>query len=186
MNIPMFPHPSRKPFHPAVLAALILGAAIPIRSQGSNSCPEPKAADFVKVELIKRMNEPMELAVLPDSRVLYLERLTGRIQLYIPGAAAPVTAGKLTVSGGTGNTNDGMLGLALDPAFAENSWVYIYYSPAAVANVNRLSRFKLTGDAVDPASERVILDVKTHCTACCHSAGSLAFGPGNHVCRPGR
>ena len=46
------------------------------------------------------------------------------------------------------NAEEGMLGLAKDPDFAKNNWVYIYYSVADSA-VNRLSRFTFKNDTLD-------------------------------------
>ncbi|GAC1483915.1 MAG: hypothetical protein NVS1B13_08730 [Flavisolibacter sp.] len=74
------------------------------------------------------------------------------------------------------NAEEGMLGLAKDPDFAKNNWVYIYYSPAD-SSVNRLSRFTFTKDTLDKATEKVILEVKSQREICCHTGGSIAFGP---------
>jgi cytochrome c len=74
------------------------------------------------------------------------------------------------------NAEEGMLGLAKDPDFAKNNWVYIYYSPAD-SSVNRLSRFTFVNDTLDKATEKTILEVKSQREICCHTGGSVAFGP---------
>jgi len=74
------------------------------------------------------------------------------------------------------NAEEGMLGLSKDPGFSKNHWVYIYYSPAD-SSVNRLSRFTLLNDSIQNASEKVILEVKSQRDICCHTGGSIAFGP---------
>ena len=74
------------------------------------------------------------------------------------------------------NAEEGVLGLAKDPDFEKNHWIYIYYSPADSA-VNRLSRFTFEKDTVDNKSEKVILEVKSQRDICCHTGGSIAFGP---------
>ncbi len=43
--------------------------------------------------------------------------------------------------------------------------------------VQRVSRFALPGETLDLASEKVLLEIPTQRKECCHSAGSLAFGP---------
>ncbi|MGY8712038.1 PQQ-dependent sugar dehydrogenase, partial [Bradyrhizobium sp. 18BD] len=75
------------------------------------------------------------------------------------------------------NAEEGMLGLAKDPDFAKNHWIYIYYSPAD-SSVNRLSRFTFEGDTITKKTEKVILEVKAQREICCHTGGSIAFGPG--------
>jgi cytochrome c len=72
---------------------------------------------------------------------------------------------------------DGMLGLALDSDFEQNNWLYLFYSPNIETSINRLSRFKWTGNSVDQTTEQIILEVPVDRNECCHSAGSLEFGP---------
>ena len=69
--------------------------------------------------------------------------------------------------------------IALDPGFANNQWIWLYYSPTNAAE-NRLSRFTLRGEHLDRESEKIVLRVATQRDICCHAAGSLAFdGQGN-------
>jgi cytochrome c len=74
------------------------------------------------------------------------------------------------------NVEEGMLGLSKDPNFRNNHWIYIYYSPAD-SSVNRLSRFSFENDTLVNSSEKVILEVKSQREICCHTGGSIAFGP---------
>jgi len=78
------------------------------------------------------------------------------------------------------NRNDGLLGITLDPNFTTNQNLYIYYSLTS-SPVNRLSRFKVTNDLIDLNSEKMILEVPSDRQICCHSAGSLTFGPGGNL-----
>lgn len=123
-------------------------------------------------------DDPMELAVLPDGRVLFVER-TGSIRLWKPDTRTTVLAAKLEVfrdynGSKGGGWEDGLLGVALDPGFQTTGWVYLYYSPTNSVE-NRVSRFVLSGDRLEVGSEKVILRVPTQRDICCHSAGSLAF-----------
>lgn len=56
-----------------------------------------------------------------------------------------------------------MLGLGLDPDFATNGYIYVYWSPVHETNPtqNILSRYKMTGDHVDVASELRLLSINT-------------------------
>ena len=137
----------------------------------------PEENRFTKVVFIEKLNEPVELAVLPDERVLFIER-GGAINLYTPSSRNYSRIGMLAVSttytdGERGE--DGLLGLAADPNFASNGWIYMYYSPAGPDPKNVLSRFTMRGDSLDMGSERVILEVPVQRDKCCHTGGSIAF-----------
>ncbi len=123
--------------------------------------------------------EPTEMTVLPNLDILVLQR-RGEIMLYKQATGAIKQAGFLNVyfkSKLKGvNVEEGMLGLSKDPNFINNHWVYIYYSPAD-SPVNRLSRFSFDKDTIVNSSEKVILEVKTQREICCHTGGSIAFGP---------
>lgn len=129
-------------------------------------------ANYEVVTIDEQTRDPMELAITPDGRVIFIER-GGLVKIWSDDAGTRV-AGALNV---TTELEDGLLGMAIDPAFTENRWIYIYYSPVGTKAHNRLSRFTLVGDTLDMASERVVLDVPTQRLECCHSGGSVAFGP---------
>ncbi|MEV8513509.1 ThuA domain-containing protein [Dactylosporangium sp. NPDC051484] len=136
-----------------------------------SDCSASLTSSFEKIKLDGNTNNPMELAVAPDGRVFYIER-DGRVQIVKPDTHKTVTA--VTIPVFTGN-EDGMLGLTLDPNFAQNHWVYLYYSPAAGPPRNILGRFTVTGDTIDPASEKQVLVVTTQRNTCCHEGGSMTF-----------
>jgi glucose/arabinose dehydrogenase len=55
----------------------------------------------------------------------------------------------------------GLLGVAIDPDFVNNGYVYLYFThPSAALGgcVNRASRFTMSGDAIDPNSEVILVD----------------------------
>lgn len=135
----------------------------------------PEEVRFVKKVLDNQIYEPMELAVLPDLRVLFIER-RGAVKLYDPELGKTKTIEEFNVNI-EGNYEDGMLGLAIDPNFKENNWIYIYYSPAGDEPKQNLSRFILQGDSLLMDSEVVMLEVPVQRETCCHSAGSIVFGP---------
>lgn len=131
-----------------------------------------------KVVLAEGLDEPMELAVTPDGRVLFIER-TGALKIWKPDTKTVITALTLPVhyrynGSKDGSWEDGVMGITLDPGFAKNHWFYLYYSPTNVSE-NHLSRFTLHGDHVHRTSEKLILRVPMQREICCHSGGSLAF-----------
>lgn len=130
-------------------------------------------ANFQKVVLDPDVLNPMELAVAPDGRVVFVER-GGAVKIYNPVLGATSLAGQLDVY--TGGEH-GLLGLALDPDFQTNHWVYLFWSPAGVASDQRLSRFTIVGDQLDMASQKTLLAFHTdRSDSTNHEAGSLAFG----------
>lgn len=142
----------------------------------------PPAGDrFSKVVLTQgKFFEPTEMTILPNNDVLISQR-RGEIMLYDSDARELKEVAKLDVyfrSDAPGvNAEEGVLGLQKDPNYAQNNWIYIYYSPAGSESVNRLSRFKYSNGVFDMASEQVILDVASQREICCHTGGSIAFGP---------
>ena len=74
----------------------------------------------------------------------------------------------------TGN-EEGLLGLAFDPGFAESGRFYVYYS-AASPRRSVLSRFEVGGNGLgDAASESVLLEAPQPYSN--HNGGMIAFGP---------
>ena len=123
--------------------------------------------------------EPTELTVLPNLDILISQR-RGSILLYKGETKTVKQVGFLNVyckavRPGV-NVEEGLLGLAKDPNFAQNHWIYMYYSPAD-SSVNRLSRFTFEKDTIDLKTEKTILEVKSQREICCHTGGSIAFGP---------
>ena len=133
----------------------------------------PEENRFKKIVLEDYLNEPMELEMLPDGRLLFVER-RGDIRLYDEKEGKSKVVNTLPVYTGQ---EDGLLGLALDPEFDTNNWLYLFYSPPGDEAKQHVSRFEWKGDSIDFASEIVLLEIKTQRDECCHSAGCLEFGP---------
>jgi cytochrome c len=145
------------------------------------STPYPPSEDhFTKKVLVSgTFYEPTEMTILPNLDILILQR-RGEVMLYKNSTGTVKQAGFLNVyykakTKGV-NVEEGMLGLSKDPDFKDNHWIYIYYSPID-SSVNRLSRFSLENDTILLSSEKVILEVKAQREICCHTGGSIAFGP---------
>ncbi|MER5347905.1 PQQ-dependent sugar dehydrogenase [Streptomyces mirabilis] len=150
------------------------------------------AEDFQQVTLAKgepEVGEPMSLAVLPDRSVLHTSR-DGELRLT-DAAGNTRLAGKLDVYT---HDEEGLQGVGIDPGFADNRFIYLYYAPplntpagdapetgtaadfAPFDGVNRLSRFVLKTDGtLDTASEKKILDVQATRGICCHVGGDIDF-----------
>ncbi len=142
----------------------------------------PEENRFSKVILEEKLDEPMELAVLPDKKVLFIQR-KGEVKLFDPAvgksrtiAMIPVSTKYLPDSAGTrAEAEDGLLGLTIDPNFEKNHWVYLYYSQAGDDPKNILTRYEMRGDELVLESKKVLLDVVTQRDECCHTGGSMAW-----------
>ncbi|MGC5408839.1 lectin [Streptomyces sp. DT225] len=159
---------------------------------GPEAAPRAAAAEFQQVTLAKgvaEMGEPMTLAILPDRSVLHTSR-DGTVRLT-DAAGTTKVAGRLDVYS---HDEEGLQGVAVDPGFSSNRFVYLYYAPklstpagdapsdgtaadfAPFDGVNRLSRFVLSSaGTLDPASEKKILDVPASRGICCHVGGDIDF-----------
>jgi cytochrome c len=141
---------------------------------------KPEENRFSKVILQEKLNEPMELSVLNDGRILFIER-HGAVRIYNIKtkklktiATIPVSTKYKDAEGKVTEAEDGLLGLNKDPNFATNHFIYLYYSDP-IKSQNVLARFTLTGDVLDIASKKIMLDVPTQREQCCHTGGSIAF-----------
>jgi len=141
----------------------------------------PEENRFTKIVLDEKLEEPVELAVLPNNQVLFVER-RGNVKLYDPTENKTRLVTKIAVStkykfkdGGQSEAEDGLLGLAIDPKYSENHWIYLYYSPAGDDPKNILTRYEFKDGKLNEESKKVVLEVKTQREQCCHTGGSIAF-----------
>ena len=115
----------------ATLACLAVGICASLALPSIATAQDfPPASRFQKVTLNDRPGEPMSLAVLPDGRVLHSAR-TGEIRIHNPRTGLNTLAADMRESpeGLYLHDEEGVQGIALDPRFQNNRWVYVYYSP---------------------------------------------------------
>jgi len=130
---------------------------------------------FRKVVLSTNLDEPIQLSIAKDGRVYFGER-HGGVKVWRPDTQRTETVGQLNVFSGP---EDGLLGLALDPGFLTNHWLYLFHSAPGVLE-NRVSRFTIDHELLDVASEKILLRIPTLAKKPNHSGGGLAFdGAGN-------
>jgi len=108
----------------------------------------------------------------PDGRLFVCEQ-GGNLRVIKNGVLLPTPFVSLTVDS---NGERGLLGVAFDPNFASNQFVYLYYTTTTPTVHNRISRFIANGDLAVPASGVVLLDLPT-LVATNHNGGALNFGP---------
>lgn len=131
---------------------------------------------FEKTTVLTDLIQPMELDIAPDGRIFVIE-LQGVVKLFDPAEASLAEIARLDV---TTEQENGLIGLALDPNFADNHWVYLQYSPPDFPG-QHISRFKFVDDTLDLSSEQLLLRYEEQRQECCHHAGSLEFGPDGNL-----
>ncbi len=140
-------------------------------------CTATRTGSFQRTPLATSdLADPFELAVAPDRRVFFAQR-TGKLKVIDQETMKVSTALDFAYTPEMTSQSDGLLGLTLDPGFAENNWLYLLYSDKVEKRLN-LSRFTADGNTVDPASEKRLLTVPTlrgEGRANSHMAGSLTF-----------
>ncbi|MFD2935804.1 ThuA domain-containing protein [Spirosoma flavum] len=136
----------------------------------------PEENRFVKTVLVNDLNEPMELAVAEDgrgSRVFFTER-SGNLTVYNTRTSDYKVIHKFPV---TTKQGFGLQGITVDPNFATNHFLYVYYSPTVEKDPTyNLSRFVVNDDnTLDLASEKIVLKIPGEFEASAHHGGSLAW-----------
>ncbi|QMU28644.1 PQQ-dependent sugar dehydrogenase [Adhaeribacter radiodurans] len=139
----------------------------------ATTLPVPDSSRYTYQVLSQGMNEPMQMALLPGNNVLFVER-KGAVKLFDANSKQTKTIANIEVFSGI---EDGLLGVAADPGYARNNWIYLYYAVPGEKAVNRLARMELRQDNLDRSTEKFLLEIPTQRKYCCHSAGYLHFGP---------
>jgi len=125
--------------------------------------------------LVASVPGPTGLAFTPDGRLL-ITRQAGVLRVH-DGSLLATPALTIPTAQICTNSERGLLGVAVDPEFTANHFIYLYYTVnGANGCKNRVSRFVLGDDSlVSPSSETVLVD-NIHSTAGNHNAGDVHFG----------
>jgi glucose/arabinose dehydrogenase len=193
-------------FATGILVAASLTIAQPaIAHEGHDHGDEISAttwANYERITLSKDVGEAIDLAVLPDSRVLHTTR-GGQVRLTDPALGTTTVVNTIPVYS---NSEDGLQTVTLDPDFETNKWVYLYFAPREMVapyplttptgsapntlpagadasywdqwkGYNQLSRFKWddSTNSLDLSTQQDIIRVEVQRGQCCHVAGDVAF-----------
>jgi glucose/arabinose dehydrogenase len=116
---------------------------------------------------------PTAMAFAPDGQ-LFVCLQTGQLRVIKNGALLATPFVSLTVDSAG---ERGLLGVAFDPNFASNHFVYLYYTVPTAPIHNRISRFTANGDVAAAGSELVLADLDNLSSATNHNGGAIHFGP---------
>jgi cytochrome c len=182
----------------AILLPALLALAVPASAQFTYpGCDTVKASDF-RVDTLVRgtgadalTKEPLKMAFSTDAQGnvdVYFVQRHGMVRKYSGATRTTATIANLNFSSGTSLTDstqiyagspassEGLMGIALDPNFKTNGWVYLY---TTLKTVWRVQRYKLTGGALDMASAKTVYRF-THPSFSQHMGGAIRFdGEGN-------
>jgi len=135
------------------------------------SCTIPEeqlsTEEFNVEVVVERLSVPWSIDFLPDDRMIITER-PGRVLLFDNGELHLLT----TIDVST-RAEAGLLGVAVDPEFVDNNYVYLYYT---ASTGNRVVRFDfLDNEEPSLVNEHILLDNIPD--APYHDGGRIKFGP---------
>jgi glucose/arabinose dehydrogenase len=170
---------------PALIVLAIIGVVAAdlvvtrVRARAQSDWLQTKNLSLAPI--VKGLKEPTFAAWPPDGskRVFILER-EGRVRVAdADGTLHPTPF--LDVSNNTStSTEEGLLGLAFDPAFTQNGYVYIDYTANdASVQVVRYTVSPGQPDQVDPSTASTVMSIPKRSKF--HNGGTLAFGPDGYL-----
>lgn len=146
--------------------------------------PPPPAPGLIELQAFAQgFVSPVALASAGDERLFVVEQ-AGRIRI-IEGDGTVVPQPFLDIASRVkdANSEEGMLGLAFHPDYAQTGEFFVNYTydPGPGNDRTRVSRFQVTGDAnvADPDSEQVLLEFEQPFSN--HNGGDLKFGPDGYL-----
>ena len=156
--------------HRFVLVFLLALTALVVRVEAATL-----PGGFTETRVAAGLASPTAMAIAPDGRLFVCEQ-TGRLRVVKNGTL--LTQPFLTLSVNSSGER-GLLGIAFDPDFESNSYIYVYYTTASSPVHNRVSRFTASAanpDVVAAGSEQILLDLPTLSSATNHNGGAIHFG----------
>jgi glucose/arabinose dehydrogenase len=148
----------------AILAALFL--------LHSASFAATVPSGFVDSPYVYVPSDVTTMQFAPDGR-LFISQQSGKLLVVDNGTLLPTPFVTLPVDAAG---ERGLLGVAFDPNFATNHFVYVYYTAKTPTIHNRVSRFTANGNVAVPGSEVVLLNLTTLGTSTSHNGGAINFG----------
>ncbi len=164
-----------------ILLALVVACGDGGDGQGGGQGDGDETDFGVTSELVVEAEFPVTIAFSPDGRLFYNELLSGNIRIISPdGKLLPEPFAHVDVAEGI---EWGLIGLAIDPEFESNHYVYIYFMEPIEGGVKpTVMRFTdVENRGEDPT---VILgDLPHHdpVRVSRHVAGNIHFGPDGYL-----
>lgn len=152
----------RKNIFATIILFVLFLAAVLVLPAGLNS------SEFELEVLVSNLDTPWAIDFLPNNNLIFTER-PGRINIF--DGKNTINVAQIPISE---VQESGLLGLAVDPDFEDNNFIYLFYSYKKDGKtLNRISRFTLTKNKI--SDEFILLDAFPG--AWFHNGGRLKFGP---------
>ncbi len=151
---------------PALIVLVLLPGLSPLVSAAT------VRIGFAETQVASGLLSPTAMAFAPDGR-LFVCQQGGQLRVIKNGVLLATPFVSLTVDS---LGERGLLGVAFDPGFATNHFVYVYYTAKTPTIHNRVSRFTANGDVAVAGSEVVIFDLNPLSSATNHNGGAIHFG----------
>src|SRR5687767_1357662 len=162
---------------PILLLIILAGCNTNNEKEEGNSAfasdtTKPETNRFIPVTLTPEgsLDEPMMFQLSRDGTAFIIER-KGGLKKYDPVTRAVSLVATIPVF--TGN-EQGLIGIALDPGFEENHWIYLQYAPED-KSVFRLERYELVNDRLVEGSAKVLLEIPVDRENTSHTGGGTAW-----------
>jgi len=134
-------------------------------------------AGFTQALVATGFQSPTTMEFAPDGRIFVAEQ-AGKLRVVKAGRLLATPA--LDISGRVDSSGErGLLGVAFDPNFSQNGFVYLYYTIRATTREpahNRVVRFTASGHRLLPATEKLLLRLNNLSTRTNHNGGAIHFG----------
>jgi len=158
------------------------GGSSPPGSQPTTEIPVPSPFPGITSEVVvPNADHPAALAFAPDGRLFYAEQNTGAVRIVAPdGQLNAKPFAQLEVAAGSGW---GLLGLALDPDFETNHYVYLYFTQPVEERTARPVVVRFTEENNRGVGETRIIDDLPEATLFGEYAvgGQMRFGPDGYL-----
>jgi glucose/arabinose dehydrogenase len=152
-----------------LLVAII--SLLSVLSQPARAATLPSG--FVEARITSQLANPTAMAIAPDGRV-FVTLQGGQIRVIKQDALLPTPFATLTVDW---EEERGLLGIAFDPNFVTNQYIYVYYTTTTPTQHNRITRLTANGDVAVPGSETAIFELSDlYPDLNTHNGGALNFG----------
>jgi len=158
------------PRRPCLAAALAASLALAPHASAAPS-PRPFAPGFIETVVAGGFDSPVSMAFAPDGRVFVCEQ-GGALRVIRQGRVLPRPFWTAPTHA---DTEEGLLGVAFDPDFASNGFVYVCYTALVPARHQRISRLVAMGDTAKANAEVVLLELDENHNHL-HVGGALRFG----------
>jgi glucose/arabinose dehydrogenase len=152
-----------------------LAAWVCLVGQSGSSLAVPPG--FVDAPFAGGLNAPTAMAFAPDGRLFVTEQ-GGAVRVVKSGALLRTPFARLTVDSAG---ERGLLGIAFDPNFGANRFVYVHHTVPGPRPHNRISRFTARGDVAQAGSRVTIFDLDPLSDATRHNGGAIHFGPDGKI-----